>query len=101
MSEQRSHELKVWVRQASGTSAAGRCCLGGGVGGCWLLTLTFLHKAAQVLVLLPDDPLQPLRLVEVGETSQSTEEDWTEQRSHGAEPSPSRKAFSFHAHCFP
>lgn len=73
--------MKVWTQQASEASAAGRG--GGGRCGCWLLTLTFLHKAAQVLVLLPDDPLQPLGLVEVGETSQSAEEDWTEQRSHG------------------
>lgn len=40
----------------------------------WFQTLTVSPKAAHFLVLQPEDVLQPISFVEVGETGQSTDQ---------------------------
>lgn len=46
---------------------------------CVLTTLTVFAEAAQLSVLLPEDVLQPLSFVEVGETVQATEQDFRQR----------------------
>lgn len=53
------------------------------------ITLTVFAEAAQLGVLLPEDVLQPLGSVEVGEAVQATEQDF-EQRAERESKSPCR-----------
>lgn len=54
----------------SGSCSEGVCVHCGAVQ-----TLTVFAEAAQLLILLPEDVLQPVGFVEVGETVQSTKQD--------------------------
>lgn len=54
----------------NGSCSEGACVRRGAVQ-----TLTVFAEAAQLLILLPEDVLQPVGFVEVGEAIQSTKQD--------------------------